>query len=285
MADTSSKQSLTIGELAGTVIGQILVTNEKSLLALGEHQGREVVIKALRTDEDFWRAKFDHEIHLYQTFALNPPPVRVPELIHTDGHRVLVIERIRGNPASPERYPDHPVPVAVLAAILDTITAFNKWSPPSETLTPVFDYPARIERYHAAGFFDDTDRDALLRLLRGAGPVAQPNHGDPLPANLLLTEDGGCVLLDFEFTGLFLPGFDLAMLHTLLAETPQAQARIDALVSNPDVRAPFLINQAMVLSRELRLHWELPEGEFRDRRLNLLEPQWVAVRDRLHTRT
>ena len=190
------------------------------------------------------------------------------------------------NPAGQDRYPDHPVPDAALQAILDTITTFNRWNPPPETLTPVFDYPARVERYHSGGFFDDTDRKALLSLLHVAGPVAQPNHGDPLPANLLLTEDGGCVLLDFEFTGLFLPGFDLAMLHTLLAETPQAQARIEALVSAPDLRAPFLINQAMVLSRELRLHRELPQGEFRDRRLLLLlEPQWVSVRDRLHART
>ena len=31
----------------------------------------------------------------------------------------------------------------------------------------------------------------------------------------------GCVLIDGEFTGLFLPGFDLAMLHTLVGRVPQ----------------------------------------------------------------
>jgi hypothetical protein len=31
-----------------------------------------VVIKALRTDEEFWQAKFTHEIRLYQAFTATP---------------------------------------------------------------------------------------------------------------------------------------------------------------------------------------------------------------------
>jgi hypothetical protein len=45
---------------------------------------------------------------------------------------------------------------------------------------------------------------------------------------------------------------------------------------------PFLINQAVVLSRELRLHTELPEGESREKRFALLRPQWDVLRARLH---
>jgi hypothetical protein len=100
----------------------------------------------------------------------------------------------------------------------------------------------------------------------------------------LLAERDECVLLDFEFTELFLPGFDVAMLHTVLAKTAGAQASIEALMGEAGIEVPFLINQAMVLSRELRLHTELPDGEFRQRRLALLEPEWDAFRQRLHTR-
>jgi hypothetical protein len=39
----------------------------------------------------------------------------------------------------------------------------------------------------------------------------------------------------------------------------------------------------MVLSRELRLHTELPAGPLRAGRLALLGPQWDALRARLHT--
>ena len=266
------------------MVGEVLRASDKSLLALGEHVGRPVVIKVLRTGEEFWQARFDHEIRLYQAFTANPPPVRVPKLVHTDGHRVLVIEHIPGHPVDVERYPEQPLPATTLNAVLDTITAFPQWAPPSGVLTPVFDYPNRLERYHRAGFFDECDRAALYELLAQAGPVWQANHGDPLPTNLLLAEPGGCALLDFEFTGLFLPGFDVAMLHILLAETPGAQASIGALVGEAGIEVAFLVNQAMVLSRELRLHTELPEGEFRQRRLALLRPEWDAFRARLHTR-
>lgn len=272
------------GHLGGAVIGQVLRASEKSLLAHGQYHGRPVVIKALRTGEEFWRAKFAHEIRLYQAFTEHPPPVRVPELIHTDGQRVLVTEYIPGSPVDGERYPEQPLPATAVDAVLDTITAFARWSPPAGVLAPVFDYPERVARYHKAGFFDERDRAALADLLTETGPVGQANHGDPLPANLLLTEQGGCVLLDFEFTGLFAPGFDLAMLHTLLADTTGAQAGIEALVGEADIEVGFLLNQAMVLSRELRLHTELPDDEFRARRLALLHPQWDAVRSRLHTR-
>ncbi len=284
MTSTSRDPALAAGDLGGAVVGRVLRAGNKSLLVVGRYNDRPVVIKTLRTGEEFWQARFDREIRLYQAFAENPPPVRVPELLHTDGHRILIIEHIPGRPVDAERYPDQPLPATIVNAVLDTVTAFTQWTPPPGVLAPVFDYPDRVERYHRAGFFTERDRAALHTLLQQAGPLWQTNHGDPLPANLLLSEQGGCVLLDFEFTGLFAPGFDLAMLHTLLAETPGAQDRIDALVREAGIEIPFLINQAIALSRELRMHTELPEGEFRARRLALLEPEWDAFQARLHTR-
>jgi hypothetical protein len=195
---------------------------------------------------------------------------------------VLVVEHVPGHVVDAERYPEQPLPAATLDAVLDTVTAFATWTPREGMLAPVFDYPDRVERYHRAGFFDERDRAALHALLEETPPPWQAGHGDPLPANLLLTERDGCVLLDFEFTGLFLPGFDLAMLHTLLADTPSAQDRIGAIVRETGIEVPFLINQAVVLSRELRLHTELPEGEFREKRLALLRPEWDVLRARLH---
>ncbi|ORT53589.1 phosphotransferase [Frankia sp. KB5] len=281
---TSTSHDLATADLGGAVLGEALRASDKSLLALGDRHGLPVVIKVLRADEEFWQAKFTHEIRLYQAFTENPPPVRVPKLVHTDGHSVLIIEHISGHPVDTERYPEQPLSAVTLDAVLDTVTAFAQWTPPPGMLAPVFDYPDRVERYHHAGFFDADDRAALHTLLDAAPAPGQVGHGDPLPANLLLTESGGCVLLDFEFTGLFLPGFDLAMLHTLLADTPGAQGAVDALVDEAGIEVPFLINQAMVLSRELRMHTELDAGEFRDKRLALLRPQWDAFRARLHAR-
>jgi hypothetical protein len=280
----STLRDLADADLGGAVPEKVLRATGKSLLALGHCDGQPVVIKALRTSEEFWAGKLAREISVYQAFTQAPPPARVPRLVHTDGHAVLVLEHVPGRVAGPERYPGFPLPPAALDAVLDAVTALARWVPPAGALAPVFDYPDRVSRYHAAGFLDDGDTAALRALLAELPPPGQPNHGDPLPSNLLLTAGGGCVLLDFEFTGLFLPGFDLAMLHALLAGTPGAQARIEGVAAEAGAGPEFLVNLAMVLSRELRIHVELPAGELRASRLALLRPQWQALRERLHAR-
>jgi aminoglycoside phosphotransferase (APT) family kinase protein len=116
---------------------------------------------------------------------------------------------------------------------------------------------------------------------------AQPSafgHGDPLPSNLLLTPDGNCALVDWEFGGLFLPGIDLAMLHTLLgARTPAVRTVIDKIVADTGIEGPFAVNLAMVLTRELRIHRELPGTPERDKHLAVLDSAWAQARDRIHT--
>lgn len=271
-------------DLGGAVPEKVLRATGKSLLALGHRDGRTVVIKALCTSEEFWAQKLAREIRVYRAFTQAPPPARVPRLVHTDGRAVLVLEHVPGRVADPERYPARPLPPAALDSVLSAVTALARWAPPPGALAPVFDYPDRVSRYHAAGFLDDGDAAALRALLAGLPPPGQPNHGDPLPSNLLLTAGGGCALLDFEFTGLFHPGFDLAMLHALLAATPGAQDRIENLAAGAGIWPEFLVNQAMALTRELRIHAELPEGELRASRLAFLRPQWQALRERLHAR-
>lgn len=269
-------------DLGGAKVDEVLHAGEKSVLARGRADGRPVMIKALRSDEELWRSTLAREIQLYRVFATHPPPVRVPELVHTDGHAVLVIEKLAGKRLAADRYPEHPVTETALTAALNTIIAFARWRPPYELLAPVFDYSARVQRYHRWGFFAATDRDVLHALLGELPPPAQPAHGDPLPSNLLITERGECGLVDFEFTGLLLPGFDLAMLHTLLATTPEVHDRVQDLVREAGIELPFLVNQAIVLAREWRLHSELSDGSHRSRTLALLRSRWDMCRERLH---
>jgi hypothetical protein len=107
---TSASHDLATVDLDGAVVGEVLRASDKSLLALGHRNGLPVVIKALRTDEEFWQAKFAHEIRLYQAFTDIPPPVRIPRLVHSDGQRVLVIEHIPGHVVDVERYPTNRCP-------------------------------------------------------------------------------------------------------------------------------------------------------------------------------
>lgn len=258
--------------------------SDKSLLATGLLDGQPVVLKLLLDDDPFWIAKWRHEIAVYRTFAEHPPPVQAPKLLDTDGARVLVLEQIAGSPLDRERYPEGTLDPHASDTVVTAVRALNGWTPPPGRFRAIFDYRERIARYHARGFLTDMDRDALGKLLSRCGQPAQLNHGDPLPSNLLLTPgpEPKCGLLDWEFTGLFLPGFDLAMLRTLLAQTPHARERIEEIVAAEHAEEPFVVNLACVLTRELRIHRELPDGPLRSARLALIEPAWAEARDRLH---
>lgn len=90
-------------------------------------------------------------------------------------------------------------------------------------------------------------------------------------------------MLDWEFTDLFLPGFDLALMHTVLVGTPYALRRIEHIVADQNLAVPFAINLAIVLTREIRIHRQLPEGPLRETRLALIDTLWSHARDRLHS--
>ena len=273
-----------VPDLGGTVVERVLRVGDKSLLALGHRDGRPVVVKALTTTDPFWRERFAHEIAVYRALAETPSPAPTPALIHTDGERLLVLDRLPGRPLDADRYPArHLIDVEVTAAI-EVVRSFATWHPPPGVLAPVFGYRDRIERYRGGGRYLGDDAAVVLhRLLDQLGNPSVPAHGDPLPANLLVTDTGSgdvrCGLVDFEFTGLFLPGLDLAMLHTLLTGTPGAQDRIRAVVADERIERAFLVNQAMVLTRELRIHRELDDGPLRRNRLTLIEPQ---IHDLIH---
>jgi len=252
-------------DLAGTSIGPVLRDGGKSVVTLGRHDGHPVVVKVLTSDDPFWRARFAHEIAVLRALAAHPAPVRTPGLVHTDGSRVLVVEHLPGRPLDRERYPTGPLPPGRIEDVLAALDGFAAWSPPGG-LAPVFDYAARLARSHRDGTIDDRTHTVLQDLVARLGRPGRTAHGDPLPSNLLI---GPTALVDFEFTGTTLPGFDLAVLHTLLVDVPGAPARIRSRVAPADEPA-FLLNRALVLTRELRMH----RGK---ERLPALTAQWGAL--------
>jgi hypothetical protein len=146
----------------------------------------------------------------------------------------------------------------------------------------VFGYRDRIVRYHATGYFTEDDRHALERLLARCGKPWQLNHGDPLPGNMIRLRSGEWALLDLEFTGLFLPGFDLAMLGVLLAGTPGAAELLEDVACRRGHEDAYLVNLAVVLSRERRIHRTLPRGHpLRVARLPAIDAAWARASQRL----
>lgn len=266
----------------GLIIGDVLRQTDKSALIAGTVASRSVVAKIQLDDDPFWTAKFAHEVGVYRQFQQHQPPVPVPRLIHTDA-QVLVLERLDGVALAHGRYPDHTLPDGEVDAVIDTITTLNTWRFPTGAFVPIFDYSERIDRYHAHGILTAGDADLLRTLLGSCTQEWELSHGDPLPSNVLVLTGGEhAALLDLEFTGLFLPGFDLALLHTLLARTPRARDRIEHIVGTRQIGVPFAINLAMVLTREIRTHRELPDGAPHKQHLSLIEAGWVNARARLY---
>jgi hypothetical protein len=99
---------------------------------------------------------------------------------------------------------------------------------------------------------------------------------------MLRLPSGEWALLDWEFTGLFLPGFDLAMLGVLLAGTPGAGDFVEEVVRRAGHEDAYLVNLAVVLSRERRIHLTLPSDHpLRVARLPVIDGAWSRARERL----
>jgi hypothetical protein len=267
----------------GLRVDRVLPYGGKSVLAVGYVGEQPVMIKTSAGADELWRLRQQHEIAVYLIFAKHPPPVRVPRMFWTDGESVVVMERLEGTSLDVGRYPRRLLTEQEIHATTGLVRRLHDWRPLPGGFLPVFGYPTRIARYHAAGYFGDADRRALDGLLARCGEPSQLNHGDPLPGNILRTPGGEWALLDWEFTGLFLPGFDLAMLRILLAQSPTAPGHIEDIVAETGQRDAYLVNLAVVLSRERRIHSELPESHpLRVARLPALEETWLRARDRIH---
>ncbi|MFI5492362.1 phosphotransferase [Actinoplanes sp. NPDC051859] len=257
---------------------------DKAVLLSGVLDDLQVVVKLLVDDDPFWRAKFTAEIATYRAFDTAPPPVAVPRLIAAEpAAGVLAVTRLPGRPVAADRYPTELDPAAV-QVMLDAAGALQSWTAPDRLYPAVWDYPYRFARYRTEyGLLDDRDEAALTALAAAAGPMRLA-HGDLLPTNVLRGPDGVLYgVLDWEFTGRYLPGLDAALLWLILGRLPGVRPAIEQLAgSDPAQLAGFWTNVATLAVRELRTHGELEDGPLRTDRLPYLEQTWDSVRARVH---
>jgi hypothetical protein len=221
---------------------------------LSQHgsQARSATRDALEDAELFRR-----EVAAYRAFVRHRPPARLPKLVAADTERcVLLLERIPGRPASRERHPVNTPAPGEVRAILGAVRSLNLWRPPAGTFERPLDYQREVARYHALGLLTDRDAGDLQQLLHGlAHTPRQFCHGDALLGNVVLAPSGP-VLVDWEQAGWYLPGYDLALLWTVLSGDTAARRQISqvAQASGTLPRDAFLVNLLLVLMRELRMH-------------------------------
>jgi len=76
------------------------------------------------------------------------------------------------------------------------------------------------------------------------------SHGDLLLTNVMAT-GAAVTLLDWEYAGLRLPGYDHALLWLALMDHPAAQ---DLVATRAAAQSAFRLHAATLLLRELRIH-------------------------------
>ncbi|MDI2132885.1 aminoglycoside phosphotransferase family protein [Yinghuangia seranimata] len=265
----------------GFTAGAVMRRTAKSMLMTGSVGRNPVVVKYLADDSSHWMQRFRHEITAYRTFTRQRPPVRVPRLFGADPERrVLVMEHIPGRPVAVERHPGSALARADIRAVLHAFGVLNTWRPPTGSFHAAFDYLPRVERYHALGLLTDRDASDLAQLLRGLSRVPlQLCHGDAMLSNVLLTSHGPA-LVDWEFVGYHLPGYDLAVLWSLLARDPLTRRHIVQVAqqSGSFARDAFLVNLMLVLVREIRIHDQTMAGDDERRLLRRLHDDCTTVR-------
>ncbi|WP_037604407.1 phosphotransferase [Streptacidiphilus rugosus] len=248
-----------IARISPAFVPRQLLRDGRHVLIAGTAGRTPVVAKALaRPGEDLeGTEQFHREVAAYRAFVRHRPPARLPKLVAADADRcVLLMERVPGRPAARERHPsDTPTPGEV-RAILGAVRALNLWRPPTGVFDRPLDYPKEIARYHALGLLTDRDAGDLQQLLHGL--THQPwqfCHGDALLTNVLLAPSGP-VLVDWEQTGWYLPGYDLALLWAVMAGDTGARRQLSqvAQASGTLPRDAFLVNLILVLMREIRRH-------------------------------
>ncbi|MFJ6623309.1 aminoglycoside phosphotransferase family protein [Kitasatospora sp. NPDC091335] len=242
---------------------QVLREGSRHILVAGTIGRAPVVAKCLAPQavrsEYFEQlvADFHHEVAVYRAFVRHRPPVRLPRLVAADHDRcVLVMERVPGRPAARERHPVNAPTPGEVRALLTAVRTLNLWRPPTDVFQPRLDYPMEIARYHSVGQLTDRDAGDLRALLHGLGTTPlQLCHGDALLSNMLLAPSGP-VLVDWEQAGWYLPGYDLAVLWSVLSGDTAARRQISQLAQNGGTlaRDAFLVNLVLVLMREIRLY-------------------------------
>lgn len=236
---------------------QLLRRSGRSVLLAGTAGRMPAIAKCLVDHSPAWVERFRHEISAYRAFVRHRPPARVPRLVAADPEScTLLMERMPGRVAALQRQPLEAPSRGDVRSALGAFSRINLWRPPPGIFDAPIDYPARISRYHELGLLTDRDLGDLQKLLHGlAHTPGQFCHGDALLSNVLLAPTGP-VLVDWEFAGWYLPGYDLAVLWSVLGGDPLARRQISQLAqsSGPASRDAFLVNLMLVLTREIRTY-------------------------------
>ena len=104
----------------------------------------------------------------------------------------------------------------------------------------------RLAVHRAEGLLDEAEAAALARAAALERRRWRFAHADITARNLLRERPSGrLVLIDWEWAGLYPPGYDLAMFWFCLADAPGARALVESQLQ-PAERRGFLLSASLV---------------------------------------
>lgn len=253
----------------------------KSLLLEGRFRGARAVAKVLTDQGEFWRSRLHNELAFYKAARSAGAPVAIPHLFCGDDDLgVLILEYLEGRPLASTRYPDTPVDERDFALLLRALTDLHAWKPtPAPFRATIAEAMARrMEKHVGRGVLPERDAIHAVSLMRAASWEPVFSHRDLLFTNCLVRHDR-VALIDWEYAGYALPGYDEALLWVLLMDDASKRNRvIDVASAHGEERALlFTINVMSLLAREVHQLRASGDEDLR-RRATTLETDLTEVR-------
>ncbi len=226
-----------------------------------------VVTKSRSPNADA-RRRFVNELRVNRMLRHHRPPVATPLLIGHD-HRTsgLTFQAVEGAPLGP-KYPQW-LSVEDVEAVVDLGHRLDTYRPRRRWFRRL-DSTGRLDQARRAGLLTHRQTGALADLADRHHRRLVFAHGD-LTARNVLRNDDGLWLIDWEWAGLYPPGYELAFLWFSLVELEHGRALIEA--ANRADPVAFLLSALLI--QLWHLQWYI-SAEFRDAHL--------ATRDLLLTR-
>ena len=214
---------------------------------------------------DYPKRRFRNELRVSRLLTACPPPVPTPALLGFESRtRSLTFEAVPGVQIN-EKYPSA-LAAADIDAILELGRALSSYTPRRRWLRRL-NTERRLALARNRGLLDPRSASALVDVARRYHRTRHFAHGDLTARNVLRCDDG-LVLIDWEWAGLYPPGYDDAFLWLSLQDVEGGRACIEPSV-RVDEKA-FLLSALLV---ELwHLQWYVP---------NEFLPRHLATRDEL----
>lgn len=229
----------------------------KSVVLEGDLRGTRAVAKVLMDRGEFWRSRLRNELAFYRIAAALPASITIPRMYcGDDGRGILILEYLDGRPLATKRYPEAPIDGRAFTLLLEALPRLHDWTPgvPSTRDAVVKETERRLERHVDRGLLARCEAIHARTLIRETRWEPTFNHRDLLFTNCLTFHDR-LALIDWEYSGYALPGYDEALLWVLLVNDASRRDLVADIAheQNESLALLFKINVMSLLAREIHM--------------------------------